>query len=187
MALLKIRLLHALENNFGWASVSTCGSRARAGHVTSRGGKCGLSNKPNFPPPLCLSQQHKYGEEPEAHASGACLLLCFWLCVAGQWCVFSHVESKVSHVSVLPDAWVGCDIHKWYLWERRKHVCQPKSIELLQSLLCPYQSHYVNNCASTVQAHLSTIGLLASIALPEASPYMHTKQVAAKLQSEVDC
>ena len=74
MALLKIRLLHTLENNFGWASVSTCGSRARAGHVTSRGGKCGLSNKPIFPQPLCLPQQHNCGQEPEAHASGACLL-----------------------------------------------------------------------------------------------------------------
>ena len=48
--------------------------QVRAGHVTSTGAKCGLSNKPIFPQPLCLSQQHKHGEEPEAHASGACLL-----------------------------------------------------------------------------------------------------------------
>ena len=48
--------------------------KARVGHVAWRGGKCGLSNKPIFPQPLCLSQQHKCGKEPEAHASGACLL-----------------------------------------------------------------------------------------------------------------
>ena len=51
-------------------------SQARAGHVASRGGKSGLSYKPIFPQPLCLSKQHKCSEEPEAHASGACLLLC---------------------------------------------------------------------------------------------------------------
>ena len=39
------------------------------------GGKSRLSNKPIFPQPLCLSQQHKHGKEPEAHTSGACLLL----------------------------------------------------------------------------------------------------------------
>ena len=47
----------------------------RAGHVASRGGKSGLSNKPIFAQPFCLSKQHKHGEEPEAHASGAYLLL----------------------------------------------------------------------------------------------------------------
>ena len=41
---------------------------------SSRGGKCGLSNMPIFPQPLCLSKQHKHGKEPEAHASGAWLL-----------------------------------------------------------------------------------------------------------------
>ena len=49
-------------------------SHCRTGHVASRGGKCGLSDKPIFPQPPCLSKQHKHNEEPEAHASGACLL-----------------------------------------------------------------------------------------------------------------
>ena len=44
------------------------------GHVAPRGGKSGLRNKPIFPQPLCLSKQHECGEEPEAHASGACLI-----------------------------------------------------------------------------------------------------------------
>ena len=44
------------------------------GQVTSRGGKPGLNNKPIFQQPLCLSEQHDHGEEPEAHASGAYLL-----------------------------------------------------------------------------------------------------------------
>ena len=45
-----------------------------AGHAASRGGKSGLSDKPIFPKPRCLSQQQKFSEEPEAHTSGACLL-----------------------------------------------------------------------------------------------------------------
>ena len=52
-----------------------CAHQARAGHVASRGGKSGLSNKPIFPQPLCFSLKLLLSEEPEAHASGACLLL----------------------------------------------------------------------------------------------------------------
>ena len=48
--------------------------QARAGHVALRGGKSGLRNKPIFPQPLCLSLKLLLSEEPEAHASGACLL-----------------------------------------------------------------------------------------------------------------
>ena len=44
--------------------------------IASRGGKSGLSNKPIFPQPLCLSLKLLLSEEPEAHASGACLLHC---------------------------------------------------------------------------------------------------------------
>ena len=51
-----------------------CAHQACAGHVASRGGKCGLSNKPVFPQSPCCSQQHGHSAEPEAHASGACLL-----------------------------------------------------------------------------------------------------------------
>ena len=34
-----------------------CAHQTRAGHITSRGGKSGLSNEPIFPQPPCLSQQ----------------------------------------------------------------------------------------------------------------------------------
>ena len=47
----------------------------------------GLSNKPIFPQPLCLSKQ-PLSEEPEAHASGACLLPANggeWRTAIGYW------------------------------------------------------------------------------------------------------
>ena len=56
-------------------------------HVASRGGKRGLSNKPIFPQPLCLSKQ-PLSEEPEAHVSGACLLPANggeWRTAIGYW------------------------------------------------------------------------------------------------------
>ena len=43
--------------------------------IAQEKGKIGLSNKPIFPQIPCLSQQRKHREEPEAHTSGACLLL----------------------------------------------------------------------------------------------------------------
>ena len=59
------------------------------------------------PHPLCLSQQHKHSEEPEAHASGACLLpnklmwcmllmLSSWVIDLGNMCHLGleHSEAK---------------------------------------------------------------------------------------------
>ena len=37
----------------------------RAGHVAQRGGKSGVSNKPIFPQPLCLSKQHNTAKNPK--------------------------------------------------------------------------------------------------------------------------
>ena len=39
--------------------------QAHAGHVASRGGKSGLSNKPIFPQPLCLSKQNHTAKNPK--------------------------------------------------------------------------------------------------------------------------
>ena len=63
--------------------------QAPAGHVASRGGKSGLSNKPIFPRPLCFSLNKPISEEPEAHTSGAYLLL---------WAVSPHVAGSASFV-----------------------------------------------------------------------------------------
>ena len=86
-----------------------------AGHVAWRGGKSGLGDKPIFPQPLCLSPNKPLSKEPEAHASGACLLhpflhvamavvanICFqqdWLagmiCEESQW-LREPIKSSVS-------------------------------------------------------------------------------------------
>ena len=44
-------------------------------HFRGEGKAVRLSNKPIFPQPLCLSLIKLLSKEPEAHASGACLLL----------------------------------------------------------------------------------------------------------------
>ena len=65
-------LMHTMRHHLPLVNSSVS---LHAGHVTSRGGKSGLSNKPIFAQPPCLSKQCEHGEEPEAHTSGAHLLL----------------------------------------------------------------------------------------------------------------
>ena len=54
------------------------------------GRKSGLSDKPIFPQPPCVSQHQKHSKEPEAHTSGACLLQKWigYVCSGGTaiWC-----------------------------------------------------------------------------------------------------
>ena len=57
LLLLKKALLNTASNHCMQCDLNAPTRHAR--HVASRGGKCSLGDKPNFPQPLCLSQQHK--------------------------------------------------------------------------------------------------------------------------------
>ena len=93
LEIFKVNLAHSLRNTTMWTQLTSTHLVSLAMNLAlmwfmrhhlpavnssvllQRGGKSGLlSNEPIFPQPPCLSQQHKHSEEPEVHASGACLL-----------------------------------------------------------------------------------------------------------------
>ena len=106
--------------------------QARAGHVASRGGKSGLSIKPIFPQPLCLSLITPLSEEPKAHASGACLLRNG---IRG----LSHGR----HVAVCPCIMFGASCYHCFIpnWPLRQNTHKGTLFAPLQ-----YNTHPVRHC-----------------------------------------
>ena len=75
--------------------------RGRTWDMSHRGEGNAVLAMSQFPHSLSVSQQHKCGEEPEAHASGACLLQAGVLTQMGEQKGDAQLGSMISEASTV--------------------------------------------------------------------------------------
>ena len=101
---------------------------ASCGNFLFPTGKSGLSNKPIFPKPPCLSQQQKHSKESEAHTSGACMLpsqtteRTFWGNGFGETTTNSYPNISCPQHSAERNGWRQPNMHSTMMVEVRQRL-----------------------------------------------------------------